>query len=318
MSLLDPTKKDDILPPTPVEARYHISAHTKSYSDLLAWFGERSEDLAYKVIIKGLSYHYSRSHALQNFIPRLKDHILGRSPGRTYQGDENTFTQEDRRSVYFTKNRIYHHKTVRINYTTYDLRRDQDSINPQRRADVMLLSHEEDETNPHPYWYARVIGIFHVFVQTRDPNTHKFSDSKRFDVLHVRWFGRDLDAQAGWKAKRLHQIGFLPADNPELEAFGFLDPAQVIRGVHLLPRFAGGRTPQYLGPSIIRKLSDGNEDWVKFYVNWYVRPTQFAMSDFIDHPTVLLIETCSRGSAGAGLAINQQARLRNASMRIAM
>jgi hypothetical protein len=179
----------------------------------------------------------------------------------------------------------------------------------------MLLSHEdEDETNPHPYWYARVIGIFHVFVQTRDPNTHKFSDSKRFDVLHVRWFGRKLGAPAGWKAKRLHQIGFLPA----LEAFGFLDPAQVIRGVHLLPRFAGGRTPLYLGPSIIRKLSDGDKDWVSYYVNWYVRLSQIRHVRFINHPIVLSIETCSCGSADTELATNQHTRLRNASMKIAM
>ena len=65
MSLLDPsrTKRDDVLPPTPPEAHYHMSAHTKSYSDLLAWFGERSEDPAYKVIIEGLSYHRD-SHSL--------------------------------------------------------------------------------------------------------------------------------------------------------------------------------------------------------------------------------------------------------------
>jgi hypothetical protein len=47
----------------------------------------------------------------------------------------------------------------------YDLRRDQDSVSPQRRADVMLLSHEDDTSDPHPYWYARVIGVFHIFVQ---------------------------------------------------------------------------------------------------------------------------------------------------------
>jgi hypothetical protein len=183
----------------------------------------------------------------------------------------------------------------------------------------MLLSHEdEDETNPHPYWYARVIRIFHIFVQTRDPNTRKFSDSKRFDVLHVRWFGRNLSAQAGWKVKRLHQIGFLPANNPALEAFGFLDPAQVIRGVYLLPHFAGGRTPLYLDPSIIRKLSNGDEDWVNYYMNWYVRPTQIAMSDSINHPTVLSIETCSCGSADVELATNQHTRLRNVSMKITM
>ena len=135
----------------------------------------------------------------------------------------------------------------------------------------MLLSHEDDTSDPHPYWYARVIGIFHIFVQMRDPITRKFSDCKRFDVLHVRWFGRNLrdDAQGGWKAKRLHRIGFMPAGSPD--AFGFLDPALVIRGVHLIPRFAGGRTSQYLGPTIIRKPSEDNEDWVNYYVNWCVQ-----------------------------------------------
>lgn len=120
-----------------------------------------------------------------------------------------------------------------------------------------------------------MIGIFHLFVQMRDPITRKFSDSKRFDVLHVRWFGRNLqaDAQGGWKAKRLHRIGFLPAGSPD--AFGFLDPTQVIRGVHLIPRFAGGRTVEYLGPSIIRKQSEGNEDWVNYYVNCFVDRDMF-------------------------------------------
>jgi hypothetical protein len=131
----------------------------------------------------------------------------------------------------------------------------------------MVLSHEEDTTDPHPYWYARVIGIFHVFVQTRDPTTRRFSDPHRFDVLHVRWFGRNLSIPAGWKAKRLYRIGFLPADNPD--AFGFLDPAQVIRGIHVIPRFAGGRTSALLGPSIIRNPSEGDEDWVNYYVNRY-------------------------------------------------
>jgi hypothetical protein len=151
------------------------------------------------------------------------------------------------------------------------MRRNQDSVNPQRRADVMLLSHEDDTSNPHPYWYARVIGIFHIFIQMRDPTTRQFSAPKRFDVLHVRWFGRNLSAEAlgGWKAKRLHRIGFLPSNGPD--AFGFLDPELVIRGVHLIPRFAGGRTSDLLGPSIIRNKNEGGEDWVNYYVNWCVQ-----------------------------------------------
>jgi hypothetical protein len=37
----------------------------------------------------------------------------------------------------------------------------------------MLLSHEEpgDGINAHPYWYARVIGIFHVDVVHLGPKS---------------------------------------------------------------------------------------------------------------------------------------------------
>ena len=38
-------------------------------------------------------------------------------------------------------------------------------------------------------------------------------------------------ARGGWKAKKLHQIGFIEGN----EAFGFIDPADVIRAVHLIP-----------------------------------------------------------------------------------
>ena len=54
---------------------------------------------------------------------------------------------------------------MRVNYTTYDMRRDQDSLNPRTQADVMLLAHEDlTARNSHPYWYARIIGLFHVYV----------------------------------------------------------------------------------------------------------------------------------------------------------
>ena len=55
---------------------------------------------------------------------------------------------------------------MRVNYTTYDMRRDQDTINPRTHADVMVLNpgDEESEDERHPYWYARVCGIFHANV----------------------------------------------------------------------------------------------------------------------------------------------------------
>ena len=47
------------------------------------------------------------------------------------------------------------------------------------------------------------------------------------DFLWVHWFGTDPNNyRLGWKAKRLHHIGFVPHDTKG--AFGFLNPKEVI------------------------------------------------------------------------------------------
>jgi hypothetical protein len=205
---------------------------------------------------------------LQNFLSRLKNHLLSRLCKSAYDGDEEEFSPAERNLLLFVRDRIYFHKAIRFNYTTYDMRRDQDSVNPRTHADVMVLSHEDEESNPHPYWYARIVGIFHFFVQLKDPSESRLTKPKKMDVLWVRWFGRNLEVKSGWAAKRLHQVGFLPASNSD--AFGFLDPHHIIRASHLIPRFARGRTKMYLGVSDVRQTGDGDHDWVYYYVNWYV------------------------------------------------
>jgi hypothetical protein len=164
--------------------------------------------------------------------------------------------------VLFTNDRIFRHKVLRINYTTYDLRRAQDSLNPRTHADVMVMAHEGD----HPYWYARILGVFHVNVVYTGGDAPGFNSPQQMDFVWVRWFGRDPnDYQAGWKAKRLPRLGFIPADEPG--AFGFLDPRNIIRGVHLIPGFQYGCTYTLLPPSIARPLHENNEDWKFYYVN---------------------------------------------------
>jgi hypothetical protein len=156
---------------------------------------------------------------------------------------------------------------MRVNYTTYDLRRSQDSLNSRTHADIMVLSHEDQgtgQTRTHPYWYARIIGIFHAMVQHTGPHSRS-SEPQCISFLWVRWYGRDFKHRAGWNAKRLHRIGFVDGDDPF--AFGFLDPQHVIRGVHLIPAFSHGRTGSLLQPkSIARSASEGDEDWQFYYV----------------------------------------------------
>jgi hypothetical protein len=186
---------------------------------------------------------------------------------KEYDGDEQVYTDAERNNIQIQDNRINFHRTLRVNYTSYDLRRLQDVINPTSHPDIMVLSCEDGE-DAHPFWYARVVKIFHLIVCHGGPAPQAErtpTEPQRMDILWVRWFGLDTDALGGWSKKGLHGISFIPWDEPG--AFGFLDPAHVIRGVHLIPNFPRGRTDSRLPPSIVRPASDGDEDWESFYIN---------------------------------------------------
>ncbi|KAH9955649.1 hypothetical protein BC827DRAFT_1141033, partial [Russula dissimulans] len=79
--------------------------------------------------------------AFSAFIPKLKDHILGRLLDCEYESDTyGTFTNSERSTVQIAGECIYHCKTLRINYTTYNIRRDVDTINPRTYPDIMVKS----------------------------------------------------------------------------------------------------------------------------------------------------------------------------------
>ena len=172
----------------------------------------------------------------------------------------------------FIGDRLYKHHTVRINYTTYDLRRNQDSINPRTHPDIMLLA-PDAHNEVHPYWYARVIGVFHVNARYDGASFQRCSGG-RVDVLWVRWYEFDSGYKSGWKHKRLPRLQFSDSTNPD--AFGFVDPQAVLRGGHLLPAFAHGRTDEYLIPDSMARqfqvivgardeFQVEREDWKYYY-----------------------------------------------------
>ena len=125
----------------------------------------------------------------------------------------------------------------------------EESANPHVHADIMVLSHEDgvDGRAAFPYWHARIIGIYHFMVSKRTEGEACLSSPSRMDVLLVQWLGFDSpDGQSGWRARQLHKIGFLPDTDVHGPAFGFLDPKEVIRMVHLIPDFASIRTKDLL------------------------------------------------------------------------
>ncbi|KAG9110206.1 hypothetical protein FRC07_008220, partial [Ceratobasidium sp. 392] len=179
--------------------------------------------------------------AVKDFVPRLKAHLLARILGDRYE-DEQPRAEHELARVHFQHDRIYSHQTFKIHYTTYDARRAQDTINPSTQKRFVMVpsnSYGIGGIGAHWFWYARVIGIYHANV------SYSGSRSRRMDFLWVRWLCRMTDVEGGWDQCQLDQVGYF-SDSEESHAFDFVDPADVIRAVHLIPRFAGGQTVSYL------------------------------------------------------------------------
>ena len=147
----------------------------------------------------------------------------------------------------FVGQRIYLVQTCHLFYTTYDLQRDSDLINPRSHPDIMLRSPESEfEEGADTYWYARVIGIYHanVWVDSEQTDIPDARRVKRMDFLWVRWFGKEPEYISSSRRARLPKIGFV--ESTDEFAFSFVDPANVVRGCHLIPAFHEGRTVDLL------------------------------------------------------------------------
>ena len=163
--------------------------------------------------------------------------------------------------VLFKGNRIYRHCLLRVNYTTYDLQRDSDSINPRtNHRDIMLLSNSD--ANAHPFSYARVLGIFHANIMYTGPGSMDFQ-SRCIEFLWVRWFEVVQDHFSAWEQHALDMVRFLPMT--DADAFGFVDPADVLRGCHIIPSFADGRL--HLDRIERSRCAGDSDDWKRYYVN---------------------------------------------------
>lgn len=212
---------------------------------------------------------------MQDFLPRLKAHLLPRIQERIhaermaeYGSEAPSYTDETNKDcVLIHKGRMYGHKIIRFNYTTYDMRRDQDTINPRTpHCNLMLLAVSEDSTKPsgHPFVYGRVLGIYHVNVLYKGRNMVDYNP-RRFDFLWVRWY--DLEPSVPQRGKQLEnhldRLAFPPMKSEH--AFGFVDPTDVLRGSHIIPAFARG--PRHPDEKGVSKCASDSRDWKGYYVS---------------------------------------------------
>ncbi|KZV88625.1 hypothetical protein EXIGLDRAFT_751594 [Exidia glandulosa HHB12029] len=217
--------------------RADVSARQREYIDIADWVDDQAGHPRAK-----------------DFSNRLRDHLLNRLQKRDYDGDEAAHTTAERLTVNIIQNRMYSHKTASIHYTTYDVRHGEDTIHVGNdRVDIMLRA-LEDDSDGHPYWYARVLGIYHVNVLYTVPGTVGARKPRLMRFLHIRWFGRDMESPSTADRPRLTRLGWDTANE-----YGFVDPELVLRACHIVPAFAHGKEGE-------RFMGVGEADWRWYYV----------------------------------------------------
>ena len=217
---------------------------------------------------------------MQNFVTKLNLHLLPRIQERLQQLNlhnnpthpnsnllESHIQQKALDSILIKDNRLFLHKVVCFYYTTYDIRRSEDIVNPQTsHCDIILLASPENEgigslPLSHPFTYARVLGIYHVNVIYTGPGMVNY-EAMCFDFLFLRWFELQHDSKVK-EEEALDRLYFPPMSAKD--SFGFVDPQLVLRGCHLIPVFSRGRRHDD-GIGLSRLSKDGSE-WKSYFVN---------------------------------------------------
>ncbi|KAG6916065.1 hypothetical protein DXG01_008590 [Tephrocybe rancida] len=196
--------------------------------------------------------------AIVNFMVDLQNHLLPRlraQLGITGAAAPVDFCSPHTERIYYKNDAIYQHYILRVNYTSYDVRRLQDVFNPRTdHHDIMTIRH----------------GIYHVNALYHDSARGYESGPHRIYFLRVRWFeladGFDVPVSEAWNNPRpgLDQVKFSPLTKPQ-EAFSFLDPNDVLRACHIVPRFQSGL--RHTDRKHTSGLALDGMDWRVYYVN---------------------------------------------------
>lgn len=129
---------------------YHLAENSQKHKDVIEWLSGGCGDPVFKVCEINLSSWFKiLTIETQDFISHLKDHLLARVCGIEYDGDEHAFSNEDHHCINIKGNHVYLHSLLQINYTTYNLWCEQDTINPLTQANIMVLSHEDEHMHPY-------------------------------------------------------------------------------------------------------------------------------------------------------------------------
>ncbi|TFK83647.1 hypothetical protein K466DRAFT_577621 [Polyporus arcularius HHB13444] len=188
-----------------------------------------SEEQANSVHIRELMGQNRDDPSFNDFHRMLIAHLFHRLEALAGRPITHEPIMDEFRSMRVEKELLFIHKVMRVNWTSYDMRREQSSVNPRTHPDIMMVA---PPGSPHPYLYARVISIFHVNVFRLTPDAVEQPEPQLLQALWVRWFDLDTSRPGGFEHLRPHRLKFAHLDD---EPFGFISPEQVLRDVHVVP-----------------------------------------------------------------------------------
>ena len=172
----------------------------------------------------------------------------------------------DTASVLLKNNQMYRHHLTHFNYTTYNVRRAQDVINPNTpHCNIMLLANNSQTCDKtyHHFLYAHVLGIYHVNVVYTGQGSSNYA-AQQIKFLWVRWF-KPTGTPVKWGHLCLDSISFLPMAQDS--SFGFVDPSDVLRSCHIIPVFTSGKV--HSDSISLSHCANNGSDYQQYYVNRY-------------------------------------------------
>ena len=201
---------------------------------------------------------YITLNVSQNFVKTLKSYALRWTSNMAMMPDitcYDHFSDEQRGHIDVVSNALYQHKTLQLKYTTYDMQEDTDMMRQGKYPGIMILADDQE----HPYQYASIIGLFHINVRNNGPDTLLPNGAEAsLPMVWVRWFRHDeTQGPSGFRSLRYPSVSFCNSNEPD----------EIIRAVHLIPRFAFGRTEEYLSVPSKGRPEAEHSDWKHFSIN---------------------------------------------------
>ena len=256
---------------------HHTIGQTENFPEHAGLFVQRhSGDPAVEVCACISKMSFTEVKFFQGFIPKLKQHLLPRIRAKlaeanecflngSLHNDDSTGPPGDWQAVVLKQDRFYKHNIMRVNYTTYDVRREEDTIHAgMSHCNIMMLNPAfAQDPSQHPFCYAHVLGIFHANIVYLGEHNVDYCP-RRLEFLWVRWYDVERHVRSGWKTFKLDRVHFPPMAN-NMEAFGFLDPADVLRGCHVIPAFSARKV--HPDGRLLSSLAQDQNDWRSYYIN---------------------------------------------------